>query len=302
MLLLLFHVLRASVQHRRSLIRLRGHCLIIWNDAISKRQSRPKQLSMNNDEIPIANLDTHTPENTHHYSKSILENEVAGVHVEHIAISGEQPIVEYSKHGFRTIYLFIKGSGNLVAQNKNYEIVPESIFLPNAVENFSIESSNDNKLHYLKISCELSDQDQVNLNELPAENTQRVYYAKFSDCQSYSEAIKSPNTVSRTILSNEYIPRIAMGTVQTKGPDQVAAHSHPMLEQLFFGLSGNECIVYADNVHVNFPPLSLLHIPLGSSHSVAVDANKNMYYVWMDFFLDKKGEQWLETHNVNSDN
>lgn len=253
---------------------------------------------MNCHDIPIANLDTHIPENTHYYSKSILENEVRGVHIEHIAISGEQASVEYSKYGHRTIYLFIKGSGNLVVQNNLYEITPESIFLPNNVDNFSIESSNNNKLHYLKITCELSDQDQTNLKALPAKNTQRVYYARFSDCQSYTEAIKSPNTVSRTILSNEYIPRIAMGTVQTKGPDRVAAHKHPMLEQLFLGLSGNECIVYADDAHAEFPPFSLLHIPLGSSHSVAVEADKIMYYVWMDFFLDKKGEQWLETHNV----
>lgn len=256
---------------------------------------------MKSHKIPIANLDTHIPANTHYYSTSILENEVKGIHMEHIAISGEQPTVEYSKYGYGTIYLFIKGSGKLVAQNNIYAIAPESIFLPNAVDNFSIESSNDNKLHYLKISCELSDQDQANLKALPAENTQRVYYAKFSDCQSYTESIKSPNTVSRTILSNEYIPRVAMGTVQTKGPDKVAAHTHPMLEQLFLGLSGNECIVYADDAHADFSQFSLLHIPLGSSHSVTVEADKIMYYVWMDFFLDKKGEQWLETHNVNTD-
>lgn len=252
-------------------------------------------------EIPIAILDTEISENTHHHSKSILENEVSGVHVEHIAIRGKQTTLEYSQPGVRTIYLFIKGSGKVVAQNTHYEITPESIFLPNAVEEFSIKSSNDKNLHYLKISCELSDQDQINLTELPNENTQRVYYAKFSDCQSYTEAIKSPNTVSRTILSNEYIPRIAMGTVQTKGPDKVAAHKHPMLEQLFFGLSGNNCIVYADEAQAEFPPLSLLHIPLGSNHSVAVEADKIMHYIWMDFFLDKKGEQWLETHKVKTD-
>ena len=253
-------------------------------------------------DIPVANLDTQLPENTHHYSQSILENKIQGVHVQHIAISGKQPTLDYYRDGYRTIYLFIKGSGTVIAQNKNYEIAPESIFLPNVVNDFSIQSSNNSTLHYLKISCELSDQDQINLKALPAENTQHVYYARFSDCQSYTEAIKSPNTVSRTILTNEYIPRIAMGTVQTKGPDKVAAHSHPMLEQLFFGLSGNHCIVYADDAHIEFPSLSLLHIPLGSNHSVTVKADETMYYVWMDFFLDKSGEQWLETHHVETNN
>jgi len=93
-----------------------------------------------------------------------------------------------------------------------------------------------------------------------------------------------------------------MGTVQTIGPDKVAAHKHPMLEQLFLGLSKNNCIVYADDDKVNFPEHSILHIPLGSSHSVSVEKDDIMYYVWMDFFLDKKGEQWLKTHKVNADN
>ena len=173
--------------------------------------------------------------------------------------------------------------------------------MPNVVEKITIKAAQGNSLHYLKISCKLSVQDYKDLQELPAENTQNVYFAKFTDCQSYTEAIKSPNTVSRTILSNEYIPRVAMGTVQTKGPDKVAAHEHPMLEQLFLGLSKNNCIVYADEDKVDFPQYSVVHVPLGSRHSISVEKDQIMYYVWMDFFLDKKGEDWLQTHKVDPD-
>ena len=252
-------------------------------------------------EIPLASLDTQLHENTDHYSSPILENEIKDVHVEHIAITDEHTIIDTADEGYKTIYLFIKGRGNISAGNTDYEIVPETIFLPNSVESTTISSASKEPLHYLKISCKLSAQDQRDLLDLPAVNTQNAYYAKFSDCQSYSEAIKSPNTVSRTILSNEYIPRIAMGTVQTKGPDKVAAHEHPMLEQLFLGLSENNCIVYADDNKKDFPEFSVLHIPLGSRHSVAVEKDKVMYYVWMDFFVDKKGEEWLKTHNIDTD-
>lgn len=31
-------------------------------------------------------------------------------------------------------------------------------------------------------------------------------------------------------------------------------------------------------------------------------SNEILYYVWMDFFLDKKGEEWLETHIVDAEN
>ncbi|MDO7172670.1 hypothetical protein [Mariniflexile sp. AS56] len=259
-------------------------------------------LSVYSQEIPIENLETQLHTNTQQYSKSILDNEIKGIHVAHVAITSEHALLDYSKEGYKTIYLFVKGKGNVMAANNTYEIVPETILLPNSAKEITIKTAKNDTLHYLKISSKLTTQDLLDLKEFPAEHTQNVYYAKFTDCKSYTEPIKSPNTVSRTILPNKYIPRIAMGTVQTKGPDKVGFHEHPMLEQLFLGLSENDCVVYADDAKVGFPEYSVLHIPLGSSHSVSVEKDKIMYYVWMDFFLDKKGEEWLNTHNVEDDN
>lgn len=253
-------------------------------------------------EIPIENLQTQLHENTQLFSKSILENEISGINVDHIALTSESAIIDLSREGYKTIYLFVKGNGNIVAENTRYEIVPETIFLPNAIKNITIKTAENDTLHYLKISSKLTTQDLIDLKEFPEKNTQNVYYAKFTDCEPYTEPIKSPNTISRTILPNKYIPRIAMGTVQTKGPDKVGAHAHPMLEQLFLGLSENNCTVYADDAKIDFPQYSVLHIPIGSSHSVSVEKDEVMYYVWMDFFLDKKGEEWLKTHKTNDDN
>lgn len=249
--------------------------------------------------IPIENLKIQLEEKTGAYSKSILKNEIKGINVNHIAITGH--INEIATNDFKTIYLFIKGEGNIAASGESYEIVPETIFLPNAVKNIQIKTAENDTLHFLKISSKLTEQDLLDLEEFPVDNTQKPYYAKFTDCESYTEPIKSPNTVSRTILPNKYIPRIAMGTVQTKGPDRVGFHEHPMLEQLFLGLSKNNSIVYADDDQINFPEYSVLHIPLGSSHSVSVDKDEVMYYVWMDFFRDKKGEEWLKTHKTKDD-
>lgn len=255
---------------------------------------------MRKQEIPLENLEILENSDNPRYSRIILENEIEGINVEHVTIKNGNELVDCIDEGFKAIYLFVSGAGSVVAEDISYEIVPETIFLPNAVKQIKIKSNNDAASHYLKVSCQLSAQDQLDLQALPAENTKNVYYAKFSDCQSYSEEIKSPNTVSRTILSNKYIPRVAMGTVQTKGPDKVAAHKHPMLEQLFLGLSHNNCIVYADDYKVNFPQYSVLHIPLGSTHSVSVEKDEVMYYVWMDFFLDRKGEEWLNTHKEDA--
>ena len=85
-------------------------------------------------------------------------------------------------------------------------------------------------------------------------------------------------------------------SVEIKGPDEVGAHQHAMLDQLFLGLTDNDIVVHADNRSVSFKSYSLLHIPIGSNHWMTVDNNKKMYYLWMDFFLTKEGQQWLKTH------
>lgn len=252
-------------------------------------------------EIAVEKLNTQLETNTQKYSKPVLPNEIKGIQVDHVALTGNKAIVDDAKEGYKSIYLFFKGKGTVKAMNKKYEIVPETILLPNVAKTISIKTAKNDTLHYLKIVTKLSAQDLIELKEFPVENTQKVYYAKFEDCRPYTEPIKSPNTISRTIMPNKIIPRIAMGTVQTKGPDKVGAHKHPMLEQLFLGLSKNDIIVYADDAQTPLFEYSLLHIPLGSMHSVSVEKDAILYYVWMDFFMDSKGEEWLKTHNVTED-
>ena len=252
---------------------------------------------MKHHNIPVVELRLN--DNTQQYSQSILENEIENIQVEYLSFSDSSGRADYLEEGSRAIYLFIKGTGNAMVEATNYKIVPETILLPNVAKNVTIKPAGNNTLHCIKITCELSEQDHLELKGFSAKNTQGVYFAKFSDCQGYTEPIKSPDTISRTILPNKIIPRVAMGTVQTKGPDEVGAHEHPMLEQLFFGLSGNNCTVYADDAQTAFPEYSVLHIPLGSRHSVSVEEGETLNYIWMDFFLDSKGEEWLDTHIVD---
>jgi quercetin dioxygenase-like cupin family protein len=255
---------------------------------------------MTTQNIPIEQLVIELSKNQKYQTTAVLENEIKGIHIEHTVLAANSTLLDHSKDGYKSLYLFFKGNGHIHTANKNYTVLPETIFLPNILNQITINAG-DNTLEYLKITSKLSNEDLKDLNEFPTENTQQVYFTKFEDCQSYTEPIKSPNTISRTILPNKIIPRIAMGTVKTKGPDKVGEHKHPMLEQLFLGLSENKCTVYADGAQQQLTAYSLLHIPLGSTHSVSVDEGETLYYVWMDFFLNKEGEEWLKTHIVDND-
>jgi quercetin dioxygenase-like cupin family protein len=137
-------------------------------------------------------------------------------------------------------------------------------------------------LEYLEILVDVRDNETA-----PLLGTE-PFFVRYSQCEGYTEAIKSPRTVSRTIVPPKTIPRFCMGSVEGFGPDVVAPHSHPMLEQLFFGLPGNACEVTADGAVAPLGDRALLHIPLGSWHGVRVNTGSRMHYIWMDFFRNEE--------------
>ena len=100
------------------------------------------------------------------------------------------------------------------------------------------------------------------------------------------------------ILPEDIVPRVCIGTVETTGPDEVASHTHPMLEQLFLGLKGNEVRVSADSEITGFRENDLLHIPLGSDHGVKVAEGKALHYLWVDIFSDRSALDYMRDNHT----
>jgi mannose-6-phosphate isomerase-like protein (cupin superfamily) len=140
----------------------------------------------------------------------------------------------------------------------------------------------------LEIRWRMQAEDAADLERAPL-----PYFTSYAACKTYREAIKSPKTINRTLVPENTVPRFCMGSVETEGPDAVGAHAHPMLEQHFFGLPGNDVQVKADEAETRLTENMLLHIPLGSSHSVRVDAGRKLHYIWIDYFRDRRGVEWI---------
>lgn len=150
-------------------------------------------------------------------------------------------------------------------------------------------------LRVLELIVDLSATDQEELRQVA---DMYPLFLSYSDCKTYRERIKSEKTISRTLLPEHTFPRLCIGSVETTGDDRVAAHEHPMLEQLFFGLAGNDCVVRADEAELAFGDGVLLHIPLGSSHGVEVHAPQKLHYIWIDLFRDRQGMDWIVQEHI----
>ena len=235
------------------------------------------------------------------FNESLMQNEIAETEVSHTILAGPLSHSEKLARKYDHILIFINGQGTLRSGSDTYSIKPESIALTNTKKRVSVEVAAGDTLHYIHIKKKLSKLDLKEMKTFPSENREGIYFKRFEDCEAYTEKIKSPNTVSRTVLPKDHAPRVAMGTVDTKGPDAVGAHEHPMLDQLFLGLAGNDAVVFADTDSIAFHEWEILHIPIGASHWVTVGENKRMYYQWMDFFLTTSGQEWLKTHKKIED-
>ncbi len=246
--------------------------------------------------IIFQNLEMQLEDGANSFSEDLLIGEIEDTKIQHLAFVGPTQQKISLLEGHMNMFLFIKGNAELVGDNLSFQIVPESVAIPLSFKNIKINVEEGNTLHYVALTKKYTQDDLNDFSTYPKENQPDLFFAKFSDCEPYTEKIKSPRTISRTVLPEGIIPRMALGTVEALGPDEVRAHKHPMLDQLFLGLSDNYIRVYADGKSIELGPYSLLHIPIGSSHWVTVDKGNKLFYLWMNFFLDRTGQQWLKTH------
>ena len=215
--------------------------------------------------------------------EKLLVGEIEGITTDFITIQqGRQHKI--NPHDNRiSIMLFLDGQGRVINAGHNFNFDKITIFVPKAASSCNIKAGEFNVV-LLHITMLLNESDQeilkANANNFP-------YFKTYAECVPYKEEIKSEKTISRTIIPENIIPRLCVGSVQTTGPDVVGAHKHPMLEQLFYGLENNNCVVFANEHTTSFGEHTLLHIPLGSNHGATVAKGQTMFYIWMDFFKNQ---------------
>ncbi|MDI1249791.1 MAG: hypothetical protein PSV13_13080 [Lacunisphaera sp.] len=225
----------------------------------------------------------------------ILPKSIPGVTTKSISLVGPMTWTQSQGSDENYILLFLDGQGTLLANQNAYEIDGETIARAPMGWNLQVLVNAGKVLNFLCIRKEISAEDKTEIAKYPANNA-APWVKRYSECIPYNEAIKSAKTISRTLLPKNYVPRVALGTVQTTGPDKVGLHEHPMLEQLFLGLRGNDITVHANEASAALGEFHLLVIPHASLHGASVAEGKNLHYVWMDFFNDTAGLAWLDNH------
>jgi hypothetical protein len=196
--------------------------------------------------------------------------------------------------------LSLKGNSLLCLQNKEFEFKAKSIARIPYNEQIDIKIEKGEEFHFLFLKKKLDDTDLHLISQNRDEHSS-IYNKHIRECQAYTEDIKSSKTISRMLLPVGLIPRLCIGSVETTGPDFVGEHEHPMLDQLFLGWDNCQCTCIADGESTLLTENTILHIPLGSKHSVSVSEGDILSYIWFDFFFSLKGQDYIEEQHKMDD-
>jgi len=230
--------------------------------------------------------------------KVVLQGEIIGINTYYVELFKDDPYLIKPRQDSVSLYLITHGKGIITQGISQFEVNGLNLFVPAIMEEASVLADKGD-FRMLEIIIRLTSTEYQLLKQ---QQNKLPYFVDYTQCRQYKEAIKSEKTISRMILPEDIIPRFCMGSVETSGPDKVGAHSHPMLEQLFYGLKGNDCIVKADGTEAIFKENVLLHIPLGSRHGVDVEEGKILNYVWMDLFRSQEDMGYIKENHIMKDN
>ena len=229
--------------------------------------------------------------------RDVLPGEVAEVRTELVSVTGPRDEIEDPGDDVCVVLIGLAGTATVRAEDASFELAAESLARPPCGREYGLRVADGDEAHVLRVSKRLNDEDNAVIAGQPAEHA-ALYAARFAECPTYSEGIKSAKTVNRTLLPEGVVPRFCLGSVETVGPDEVARHEHPMLEQLFLGLRDCRCTVVADDASAVLTGNTLLHVPLGSNHAVAVAKGDTLYYLWFDFFRTLADQSWIRDQHI----
>ena len=215
--------------------------------------------------------------------------------VNHTIAKGESITLEPC--GAYHILVLVAGTVRFTTGGKDYVWNERLTFIPDLEESVCMNAETDAQV--LEIRWEMIESDYALIEEY-RENTPFPYQVPYATATQYRDRNKSDKTISRKMIEQRHIPRFALGSVESYGPDFVKSHDHPMLDQFFVSFPENDMFLLIDYEPYRMRGNEICHIPLGSNHGVDVTERKHLHYMWIDFMVDDTAMARLDSSHKDT--
>ncbi|EHA14701.1 cupin domain-containing protein [Halomonas sp. HAL1] len=215
-------------------------------------------------------------------TRNLLEGQIQGATVLHHMLppAGERVLSE--RQDRLSILFLLEGDLSCKQADQEHVLSERGALVPLPGTDIPLASIDGASL--LEIVLELT---QGEWNALQQDADSFPYLQLYRTSARYRDASKSEKTTSRKVIPPGVVPRFCMGSVEASGPDQVASHAHPILDQLFLVFPESQITLQINGEPHTVLGNSLVHIPLGSEHGVVVESGHHLHYLWLDFFFNQ---------------
>lgn len=232
-----------------------------------------------------------SPPNGELRSRTLLPAEIPGAEVRHHALPAGAALRGPALPNRLRVLFLVSGAVRFPGPDEAV-LTGKACHVPRVGIPLHVEASAPSEL--LEIEWAVTDDEFAALRDA---DTPLPLSQPYAECEQYRDYFKSEKTISRTIVAPHVLPRFCMGSVESRGPDRIEPHAHPMLDQFFYGFAENDITLLVDGERHPMGGNTLLHIPLGSDHGVEVEPGKSVHYIWMDFFADGRDMDYIvEVH------
>lgn len=227
------------------------------------------------------------------HSVLMLEDSIPdGKVIYHFLPAGSRAMYPAARNSAKVLFL-IEGTARFAVNGTVYSFDQRASLVPSPEQDAALEATTDVRL--LEVHRKLAPED---LEELEGYSVSYPYHRIYEDSVQYADKNTSQKTIKREIVRQHIIPRFAMGSCESFGPDTMGTGCHPHLDQFFFSLPGNDIQVNIDNEPLRLTENTLLHIPLGARHNVVVPEGKYMHYIWIDYCISSEAARGLDSSHV----
>ncbi len=229
-------------------------------------------------------------------SAQILNGEIAGADTYyHTVAAGEALNIEAKPSAYHVLFMTDGKASFSSGADAGTLIEVRSLYAAGMGEAVTIKAEADTYL--FEIEMHANDDDVAKAAKYA---TKFPIVQKYDECEQYWDTSKTQKTINRIILEQENIPRLAMGSVESIGPDYVIPNNHPTVDQLFFTFPENETELIINDEKMDLGGNILLHIPLGADHGSDVADGKHMHYIWCDFLLEEECVEYLKEEHIKT--
>lgn len=179
-------------------------------------------------------------------------------------------------------FFFTNASGYVATDSIAHNITDKAVYVPDYDrEPFFIQAGEEdlNFVHFI------GKQNKIDVDMMNECHIVLPRFRLLKDSWRYTEGFTGDagsNVKSHMVLEHEYFGRYSMGWNCGTGPTFIGEHTHPDLEQWYYGLDDTEFYYIAGDEEYEFQGGDISHTVIGTPHGSKSDAGKKIDYVWFE--------------------